>query len=268
MVNPRQSSSSKEIRLRARELRRATTPAEQQLWEHLRNRKLGGLKFRRQHPIGRFIVDFYCAEHRLVIELDGPIHSRQSARDHARTAWLESRGYQELRFKNEQVNEQLQVVLEQIVAACHNDIWNEGDNMKIKIETIVKADIDSVWMAWNTPEDIKQWNAASDDWHTTQSTVDLRVGGTFTSRMEAKDGSMGFDFEGTYTNVVDQERIEYEMADGRSVAIAFEALGDGVKVTETFDAESEHEAEQQRQGWQSILDNFAIFVEAKANAGK
>lgn len=140
--------------------------------------------------------------------------------------------------------------------------------MKIKVETIVKADIDWVWTAWNTPEDIKQWNAASDDWHTTHSTVDLRVGGTFTSRMEAKDGSMGFDFEGTYTNVVDQERIEYEMADGRSVAISFEALGDGVKVTETFDAEGEHEAEQQRQGWQSILDNFAIYVEAKANAEK
>jgi very-short-patch-repair endonuclease len=195
------------------------TPSERKLWVHLRNLGLAGLKFRRQQPIGRFIVDFYCAEHRLVIELDGPIHSRQSARDRARTARLESQGYHEVRFKNEQVNEQRQLVLNEIVAACHNDIWNEGDSMKIKIETIVKADIDSAWTAWNTPEDIKQWNAASDDWHTTHSTVDLRVGGTFTSRMEAKDGSMGFDFEGTYTDVVDQERIEYEMADGRSVAM-------------------------------------------------
>lgn len=135
--------------------------------------------------------------------------------------------------------------------------------MEITIETTINADIDSVWAAWNTPDDIKQWNAASDDWHTTNSAVDLRVGGGFSSRMEAKDGSMGFDFEGTYTNIVKPKLIEYKMADGRTVTVKFAQLDDGVKVTETFDAEDEHEAELQRQGWQSILNNFAHYVESK-----
>lgn len=135
--------------------------------------------------------------------------------------------------------------------------------MEITIETTINADIESVWAAWNTPDDIKQWNAASDDWHTTNSAVDLRVGGGFSSRMEAKDGSMGFDFEGTYTNIVKPKLIEYKMADGRTVTVKFAQLDDGVKVTETFDAEDEHEAELQRQGWQSILNNFAHYVESK-----
>lgn len=136
--------------------------------------------------------------------------------------------------------------------------------MKITVETTVEAAINAVWAVWNTPDDINHWNRASDEWHTTDSTVDLRVGGGFSYRMEAKDGSMGFDFEGTYTNIVEQKRIEYEMADGRTVSVEFEPADGGVKVTETFDAEDEHEAELQRQGWQSILDNFAKYVEAKA----
>jgi uncharacterized protein YndB with AHSA1/START domain len=134
--------------------------------------------------------------------------------------------------------------------------------MRITIETFVNSDIGSVWKAWNTPEDIVRWNAASDDWHTTSSTVDLREGGKFSSRMEAKDGSMGFDFWGTYTRVVENQLIEYELGDGRSVKIEFSEEDDGVRVVETFDAENENSPEMQRQGWQAILDRFARHVEA------
>jgi uncharacterized protein YndB with AHSA1/START domain len=131
----------------------------------------------------------------------------------------------------------------------------------ITVETLVKANLDSVWDAWNNPDDIKQWNAASDDWHTNQSTVDLREGGKFSARMEAKDGSAGFDFEGTYTRVVPPRVIEYRMEDGREVKVQFSEVADGVLVRETFDAETESDAEVQRQGWQAILDNFARHVE-------
>jgi uncharacterized protein YndB with AHSA1/START domain len=123
--------------------------------------------------------------------------------------------------------------------------------------------VNKVWDAWNNPEDIRQWNSAQEDWHTTRSTVDLREGGTFSARMEAKDGSMGFDFEGTYTRVVPHETIEYRMSDGREVQVDFVERADGVLVTETFDAETENTPELQRTGWQAILDNFARYVEAK-----
>jgi uncharacterized protein YndB with AHSA1/START domain len=135
--------------------------------------------------------------------------------------------------------------------------------MKITIETVIKSDIDTVWSAWNNPEDIKQWNAASDDWHTTSSTIDLREGGKFSSRMEAKDGSAGFDFSGTYTKVKEKRLIEYKMEDGRFVETQFVPTSDSIKIIETFDAETENDPELQRQGWQSILDNFAMYVEAK-----
>ncbi|MGH8557276.1 MAG: SRPBCC family protein [Methylococcales bacterium] len=135
--------------------------------------------------------------------------------------------------------------------------------MKISISASVNSDLETVWACWNNPADIKQWNAASDDWHTTDSSVDLRVGGKFSSRMEAKDGSTGFDFEGIYTKIMEKELIEYVMDDGRSVSIEFMEVEGGVKVTETFDAEGEYEPEYQRQGWQSILNNFAKHVESK-----
>jgi uncharacterized protein YndB with AHSA1/START domain len=134
--------------------------------------------------------------------------------------------------------------------------------MQITVEKLIQAPVAEVWRAYTTPEDIKQWNAASDDWHTTQSTVDLRVGGVFTSRMEAKDGSFGFDFAGTYTQIVPNERIEYLFGD-RTGGVEFRALADGVLVSVTFDAELENPVEQQRQGWQAILDNFAKHVEAQ-----
>lgn len=133
--------------------------------------------------------------------------------------------------------------------------------MKITVATTIKSDVDTVWNAWNSPEDIKQWNAASDDWHTTTSTIDLREGGSFNTRMEAKDGSMGFDFAGTYTKVIDKKLIEYALGDDRMVTVKFSPTEGGVKVEETFDSEPTHSEEQQRQGWQSILDNFAKYVE-------
>lgn len=139
--------------------------------------------------------------------------------------------------------------------------------MKITVEALVKADLNKVWQAWNNPADIQQWNAASDDWHTTRSTVDLREGGTFTSRMEAKDGGEGFDFEGTYTRIVPRKVIESRLADGRTVKVEFAEVGDGVRLMETFDAESENSPELQRAGWQAILDNFARYVEAKSTVG-
>lgn len=135
--------------------------------------------------------------------------------------------------------------------------------MKIRIETLVKSDIGKVWSAWTTPADINQWNAASDDWHNPSSRNDLRVGGTFSYRMESKDGRMGFDFEGTYTRVVPQRAIEYVLGDNRAVCVTFEPAEGGIKVVETFDAESENSADMQRQGWQSILDRFAVYVESK-----
>lgn len=133
--------------------------------------------------------------------------------------------------------------------------------MKITVETFIKAPVAKVWNAYITPEDIVQWNTASDDWHTTKSTVDLRPGGAFSSRMEAKDGSFGFDFAGTYTAVVPHERIEYAFGD-RTGTVEFVESADGVTVRSTFDAETEHPVEQQRFGWQSILNKFAKYVEA------
>ena len=131
--------------------------------------------------------------------------------------------------------------------------------MKITVETTVPAPIEVVWRAYTSPEDIKQWNAASEDWHTTDARVDLRVGGEFSSRMEAKDGSMGFDFAGTYTNIVEHQLIEYAFGD-RTAKVEFSEDPNGVKVRVSFDSESTHSVEQQRDGWQAILDNFARHV--------
>jgi uncharacterized protein YndB with AHSA1/START domain len=135
--------------------------------------------------------------------------------------------------------------------------------MKITVETLIRAELDAVWNAWNNPDDIRQWNNAQDDWHTTKSTVDLREGGLFTAQMEARDGSAGFDFEGSYTRIVPGKVIEYRMSDGREVSVEFAERPGGVLVKETFDTESQNPPELQRQGWQAILDNFGRHVEAK-----
>ncbi len=133
--------------------------------------------------------------------------------------------------------------------------------MKISVETLVNAPLDRVWNAYTTPADIKQWNAASDDWHTTAASVDLRVGGAFSSRMEAKDGSFGFDFAGTYTKLVEHQLIEYSFGDRLGV-VEFLPGEQGVTVRVTFDAESTHSVEQQRDGWQAILNKFTQHVQA------
>jgi uncharacterized protein YndB with AHSA1/START domain len=134
--------------------------------------------------------------------------------------------------------------------------------MKITVETVVKAPIAEVWRAYTTPDDIKKWNAASDDWHTTKASVDLREGGAFSSRMEAKDGSFGFDFAGTYTKIVPQKVIGYSFGD-RGATVEFLPSANGVTVRVTFDAETTYSVEQQQQGWQAILNNFGKYVEAR-----
>ena len=138
--------------------------------------------------------------------------------------------------------------------------------MEIVVETTVRAPIERVWQAYTSPDDIVQWNAASDDWHTTRSSVDLRVGGAFSSRMEAKDGSFGFDFAGTYTDIVPHRLIEYSFGD-RTATVEFTETPDGVIVRVSFDAEPTHSVEQQQAGWQAILDNFARHVQ-ESSAGR
>ena len=128
--------------------------------------------------------------------------------------------------------------------------------MKITVSTVVAAPISEVWRLYNSPEDIRVWNTASPDWHTTASAVDLRVGGKFSSRMEVKDGSFGFDFEGEYTKVEAPRLIEY-MFGGRVGLVEFSEVPTGVNVKVTSDAEETHSEEQQRTGWQAILDSFA-----------
>jgi uncharacterized protein YndB with AHSA1/START domain len=132
---------------------------------------------------------------------------------------------------------------------------------KITVETTVAAPIEKVWAAYTSPAAIKQWNAASDDWRTTSASVDLRPGGAFCSRMEAKDGSMGFDFAGTYTKVETNKVIEYAFGDRRA-QVTFDEAPTGVRVQVTFDSEPTHSEEQQRAGWQAILNNFKRYVEA------
>lgn len=134
--------------------------------------------------------------------------------------------------------------------------------MKITVSTVVVAPVQEVWRAYTTPEDIKVWNTASPDWHTTAASVDLRPGGKFSSRMEAKDGSFGFDFAGEYTRVVPHQLIEYAFGD-RMGTVQFTEGPAGVTVTVTFDGEPTHSEDQQRTGWQAILESFSHHVAGK-----
>jgi len=133
---------------------------------------------------------------------------------------------------------------------------------KITVETNVNAPVEKVWKTWSEPQHIKNWCAASEDWHAPKAENDLRTGGTFSTRMEAKDGSFGFDFGGVYDNVKKNELIEYTMGDGRKVHVAFSPSGDQTKIVETFDAEATNSVEMQRGGWQAILDNFKKYTES------
>lgn len=136
--------------------------------------------------------------------------------------------------------------------------------MTITVTTVALAPIAEVWRAYTTPADIVQWNSASPDWHTPRATVDLRVGGTFSSRMEAKDGSVGFDFEGTYTAIEPLRRIAYTFGDRHADVEFIDGGVAGVTVRVTFDPENEFPLDQQQAGWQAILDNFARHVAARA----
>ncbi len=138
---------------------------------------------------------------------------------------------------------------------------------KITVSTTVRSSLENTWKCWTEPEHITQWNAASDDWHTPTATNDVRVGGQFNSRMESRDGSQGFDFDGAYTQVEPLRKLAYRLGDdldAREVEITFEPQGENVVVTETFDAEDENSAEMQRAGWQAIMDNFKKHVESQA----
>lgn len=134
--------------------------------------------------------------------------------------------------------------------------------MKTSIETEVKAPLRIVWDAWVTPEHITCWNFATGEWWCPSAELNLEVGGRFNYRMEAKDGSAGFDFEGEYTQITPYNSIHYKLGDNRNVEVQFVETQNGVKVSEIFDAEDEHSAEQQRQGWLSILNNFKKHVES------
>ncbi|MBO9594708.1 MAG: SRPBCC family protein [Niabella sp.] len=133
---------------------------------------------------------------------------------------------------------------------------------KITVATTINAPVEKVWEYWTAPEHIKKWNSASDDWHTPHAENDLRTGGRFSSRMEARDGSMGFDFGGVYDEVKIHEQIDYTMGDDRKVHIAFSGEGNHTAITETFDAENTNPVDMQQAGWQSILDNFKRYTEA------
>ncbi|RZK25452.1 MAG: ATPase [Flavobacterium sp.] len=133
----------------------------------------------------------------------------------------------------------------------------------IKVEATVNAPIDKVWKMWNTPSDIVKWNFADPSWHSPSSENDLRVGGSFKNRMEAKDGSFGFDFEGVYDVVELHNEISYSMTDGRKVTTLFSDLDGKTTIQTTFDAETQNDPEMQKQGWQAIINNFVKYVEEK-----
>ena len=134
-------------------------------------------------------------------------------------------------------------------------------DQRITIEATIAAPVDRVWKAYTTPHDITQWNFASDDWCCPSAEADLKLGGTYKARMEAKDGSFGFDFEAVYEEVEPNKAITLAMGDGRKARTTFQPAGSGTKVTTVFDAEDQNPIEMQRDGWQAILNNFRDHVE-------
>lgn len=139
------------------------------------------------------------------------------------------------------------------------------DPVTITVETVVHSPVEKVWEYWTDPEHIKQWNNASDDWHTPYAENDLQVGGKFVSRMEAKDGSFGFEFSGVYDEVSMNESIAYTMGDGRKVKILFLRQENDTRIIESFEAEETNTVEMQQAGWQAILDNFKKYAESAKN---
>lgn len=133
---------------------------------------------------------------------------------------------------------------------------------QVTVKTTVNAPVEKVWKYWTEPEHITQWNQASDDWHSPHATNNLFAGGDFIVRMEARDGSFGFDFGGVYDEVSVHEKIAYTMGDGRRVSVDFQGKNNETEIIETFDAESQNPVEMQQQGWQAILDNFRKYCES------
>jgi len=131
----------------------------------------------------------------------------------------------------------------------------------ITIEATVNVNVETVWSKWTNPNDIVNWNTASEDWHTTKAENDLVVGGKFSSRMEAKDGSFGFDFWGIYIHIIPNELIEYTMGDDRKASVKFSANNEQTTITTIFEAENENPIEMQQFGWQAILNNFKKYAE-------
>ena len=140
---------------------------------------------------------------------------------------------------------------------------NTTNQVNITVKAIVNAPVETVWNVWTSPEHIVKWNNASEDWHTLKVENDLRAGGKFLSRMEAKDGSFSFDFAGVYDEVKTNEVISYTLGDDRKVYISFTGNGDTTTITETFDAETTNPIEMQKDGWQAILDNFKKYTESE-----
>lgn len=138
---------------------------------------------------------------------------------------------------------------------------DKATDSKITVKTTVNVPVEKVWECWTVPNHIKNWNHASDDWHTPFAENDLRVGGKFLSRMEAKDGSFGFDFDGVYDEVEFHQAIAYTLGDGRKVKITFIGRENKTEIIASFGAENTFSIEQQRQGWQAILDNFKTYTE-------
>jgi uncharacterized protein YndB with AHSA1/START domain len=134
--------------------------------------------------------------------------------------------------------------------------------VKITVETTINAPVEKVWEFWNEPSHINNWCTATPEWHTINAANDLKTGGKFSSRMEAKDGSMGFEFGGIYDVVKTNEQINYTMGDSRTVDISFSKTGNGTKIVETFEAEDQNPVEMQQMGWQAILNNFKSYVES------
>ncbi|QYR21956.1 SRPBCC family protein [Paenibacillus sp. sptzw28] len=136
-----------------------------------------------------------------------------------------------------------------------------GNKVTITVETTVHAPVEQVWEYWTEPQHITKWSFASDDWHAPKAENDLRVGGKFLTRMEAKDGSFGFDFGGVYDEIRVNEFISYTLGDGRKVTVTFISQESDTRVIEDFEAEETHPVEQQKAGWQAFLDNFKKYSE-------
>ncbi len=132
----------------------------------------------------------------------------------------------------------------------------------ITVNTKINAPLQKVWDCWTKPKHITNWNFASNDWRCPKALNDFKKGGQFMWRMEAKDGSTGFDFTGLYDEIKEGELINYHISDGRKVTITFSKVGDNVHLIESFEAENIHTEQQQKAGWQSILDNFKKYVES------